>query len=346
MFTRFPSLDSSAYKLWLNADEEYPSDILHPPYELLIYAILALFKFRVAYPLWWAFNLCLLFLSAYVLWSRIPRLQRSYPYLLILVAIFFPVLVALVQGQNSVMLLAVLTICYASLEKDHDFRAGFVLAMGMFKFVLVIPMAFWLILERRWKSLAGFFSGCAVLFFIALWLVGMSGIAAYVRLVAGYGRKAPEEPGTEAIMPNIRGLFQTLGSGITPKMWLTILTLAASIALLVWVDSRLSRYNNLAMRFSVQVLLAVLISYHLYPHDAAVLVLPILILLDRALQDTADRTFKISVFTCVVCAFLVPFVAGLYVGMPVVGVASLVLLIVARNAALKAPLLSAAHARF
>jgi hypothetical protein len=345
LFAHIPSLDSNEYKVWLNDHEEYPPDVMHPPYEMVVYAGLALFKFRVAYLLWWACNLGLLFLSAFLLWPCIPRLQNSYPYLLILIATFFPVLVALVQGQNSLMLLAFLTLCYRCLAKDHHFRAGFTLAMGMFKFVIVIPIALWLILERRWKSLAGFLCGCVGLFFVALWLVGMSGITAYVRLVAGYGQKAPEKPGTEAIMPNLRGLFHAVGSGIAPETWLTILTLVASLALVVWVDSRLSRYNNLPLRFSVQVLLAILISYHLYPHDSAVLVLPIQLLLSRALQDGTERTFKITVLACAVCAYLVPFVAGLYVGMPVIGAASLALLIVARKATQEPQLLSAAHAR-
>jgi hypothetical protein len=345
LFTRFPSLNSDGYKLWLNAQEEYPSDAMHPPYEMIIYGVLALFKFRIAYPLWWACNLGCLFMSVFLLSSHIPRLNRSYPYLLILVATFFPLLVALVQGQNTVLLLALLTLSYCSLEKHHDFRAGFLLAMGMFKFVLVIPMAFWLILEKRWRSLAGFISGCVVLFFIALWLVGFGGIETYIRQVVGYGKKAPEEPGTEAIMPNLRGLFHAAGSGIAPEIWLTILTLVASIALLVWVDARLSRYKSLSFRFSIQVLLAVMISYHLYPHDGAVLVLPILMLLDCVAQDSTERVFKIVVLTCAICAYLVPLVAGLYIGMPVIGAAGLALLIAARNQALKTPVLSAAPAR-
>lgn len=345
LFTRFPSLNSQAHRIMRNDHEEYPSDDMHPPYEMIIYVALALFKYRVAYLLWWLCNLGLLFLSAAVLWSRIPKLQNSYPYLLILMATFFPVLVALVQGQNSVMLLALITLCYGCLEKGHDFRAGFALAMGMFKFVVVIPLVFWLILERRWKSLAGFLTGCVSLFFIAVWLVGMSGIVTYVRQIAGYGSKAPEQPGSEVIMPNLRGLFHAVGSRIAPENWLVILTLIASLALLVWVDSRLSQYRSLRLCFAVQVLLACMISYHLFPHDGSVFLIPILILVDHALQDSTERAFKIAVLICSAGAYLVPLIAGLYIGMYFIGAASLVLLILARNAALKTPILSPVHAR-
>ncbi len=344
LFTRFPSLNSEGYKLWQNAQEEYPSDTMHPPYERIIYVVLALFKFRIAFSLWWACNLGFLFMSVFLLWPHIPRLHGSLPYLLILVATFFPLLVALVQGQNSVLLLAFLTLSYCSLEKNHDFRAGFLLSMGMFKFVLVIPMAFWLILERRWRSLAGFISGCVVLFFIALWLVGFGGIESYIRQIAGYGKKAPEDLGRVAAMPNFRGLFHAIGSGIAPEIWLTVLTIVASIALVVWVGARLSRYRSLSLRFSIEVFVAIMISYHFYPHDEAVLVLPTLLLLDRAAQDSTARSFKIVVLTSAICAYLAPVVAGLYVGMPFIGAASLAMLIVARNQALKTPAPGAVHA--
>jgi len=345
LFMRFPSLDSDAHKLWLNDHEEYPSDTLHPPCEMVIYAALALFKFRIAYLTWWTCNLAFLFLTAYLLWPHVPKLHNGYPYLLILIATFFPVLVALVQGQNSLMLLLVLTLTFCLLESGQHFRAGFILGLGMFKFILVIPMAFWMIIDKRWKSLAGFCAGCVVLFFIALWLVGFGGIESYILLLAGFGKNTPEQHGTQSIMPNLRGLIYAFGDRIAPESVLTIVTLVASLALLVWIDTRLKRYTNTALLYSLQLLLAAMISYHFYPHDGAVLVLPFLILLGRALEPGAERSFKIAVLLCSGCAYLAPFVAGMYVGMPIIGLSSLALLVIARREALKLSIVSALPAR-
>jgi len=344
LIDRFPSMSSPEYSVQVDG-RDFEPDTMHPPYETLLYAVLALLKFRVAYVVWWACNLWFLYLSLFVLWPRCPELHAGSPYLLILIATFFPVLVAMVQGQNSIMLLAVLALCYAALDKGKDFRAGFALAMGMFKFVIVIPMAFWLILEKRWRSLGGFVCGCVWLFLISVWLVGRSGIVAYVRLLAGFGHKAPEEPGAEAIMPNMRGLFHALASGVVPEVWLTILTLACSLALVIWVDWRLKQYGALKLTFAVQVLLACIVSYHFFPHDGAVLVLPLLILVDLALQRATERPFRIAVLVCASCVYIMPFIGGLYIGMPVVGIASFLLLILARNAALKTTQMSAPQAR-
>lgn len=146
-------------------------------------------------------------------------------------------------------------------------------------------------------------------------------------------------------MPNMRGLFHALAAGIVPEISLTILTLICSLALLIWVDSRLKQYKGLKLTFAVQVLLACIISYHFFPHDGTVLVLPVLILADLALQDATERFFRFAVLLCAACIYLMPFIGGLYIGMPVIGIASLALLMFARNEALKTSLLSAPHVR-
>src|SRR6516164_1646798 len=139
MVNRFPALNGEEY-IVQTPSGPFPPDTMHPPYELAIYASLALMKFRVAYPVWWGCNLVLLFLTTFLLWRHVPGLQSRYPYLLILIATFFPVLVALAQGQNSVLLLFLLTLTFDLLARERHFGAGLVLSMGMFKFVLVIPI--------------------------------------------------------------------------------------------------------------------------------------------------------------------------------------------------------------
>lgn len=336
---RFPSLKSGEYSVETSAGE-LPADTMHPPYEMLIYAALALFKFRIAVPVWWACNLLLLTLTAFWLWPHIPNLRDKYPYLLIVIATFFPVLVAFVQGQNSILLLALLALCYDSLARRQDLRGGFVLALGMFKFVLVLPIALWLVLEKRWKSLAGFAAGCLALFIESVWLVGIEGVEAYVHFIGGFGKAAPERAGSESLMPNLRGLVYTVGAGMTTQKFLTILTLVVSIALLIWVDSGLRRRADLTPRFSLQILLAAAISYHFFPHDAAILVLPLVLLANQSLNEASGGKFRIAVLAGCACIYLIPFFVHLELGMQTIAIAYLALLVCERiqppDAAMKA----------
>jgi len=322
---RFPALNGEEFMVQTPSGPS-PADTMHPPYELPIYATLALMKFRVAYQLWWGCNLVLLFLATFLLWRHVPGLQSRYPYLLILVATFFPVLIALVQGQNSILLLFLLTLTFDLLGRHRHFWAGFVLSMGMFKFVLVIPILLWLVLEKRWKSIAGFVTGYASLLLVAAWLVGFRGLEAYVRLVAGYAKTAPEKAGTESIMPNLRGMVHAICAGFAPETLLVVITLILSLTLLIWVDLRRSKQTSLSMRLSMQVLLATLISYHLYPHDAAVLVLPWLLFLDYSSEEGSRRRFATTATVTSLVLYLVPFVAPLQIGMPIIGLASVILL--------------------
>lgn len=325
----FPSLKGPDFAATAS-DGLLPQDKLHPPYELAIYFCLALMKFRVAYPFWWGSNLVLLGFAAYLLWGYVPNLQDKYPYFLILIATFFPVFVALAQGQTSILLLVFLALCHDSLQKQREFRAGFLLAMGMFKFLVVVPVAVLLILEKRWKSLAGFATGCFALLLLSCALVGLDGVVSWVRLIAGYGKAAPEKAGTVSIMPNLRGLIEACGTLIAPSVILTVLTLVLSLCLFLWVDGRILQCRDSSLRFSLQVLLAVMISYHLYPHDASVLILPLAILLNHSLNKEVELKFRRAVVILVTIIYLTPLVAHLQVGMPLIGIASFVLLVMAQ----------------
>jgi hypothetical protein len=133
-------------------------------------------------------------------------------------------------------------------------------------------------------------------------------------------------------MPNLRGLVHSLAAGGAPERLLTAFTLIISVALLIWVNARFAKRKDLSIVFSIQVVLATLVSYHLYPHDAAVLVLPLFLLLNSALDKGIKTPFGISIVCIATCIYLAPFVAPLEVSMPIVCTACLVLLACVRYA--------------
>jgi hypothetical protein len=89
---------------------------------------------------------------------------------------------------------------------------------------------------------------------------------------------------------------------------------------------RLAKRADMNVRFSIQVLLASLVSFHFFPHDAAILVLPLALLVNEALRGRVRTPFGVSVVLCSICIYLTPFVTHLQVGMPIVCCALLVLL--------------------
>jgi hypothetical protein len=68
------------------------------------------------------------------------------------------------------------------------------------------------------------------------------------------------------------------------------------------------------------------VSYHLYPHDVAILILPMALLFDYSLREGVDRRFRTAVLIATGGVYLAPFVTPLQVSMPIIGLSSLVLL--------------------
>jgi len=294
---------------------------------MIIFAPLSYLKYKPAYLVWYICNLFLLLIVPFMLWTYIPNLHKWYPYLVIAIATFFPVFVAAIQGQDSILLLFLLTLCFTFLKDRKEFRAGMALAMGMFKFVLVIPIAFSLVVERRWRSLAGFATGCILLLLAATAIVGLSGIEAYFRLIAGFRKAPPERAGTESIMPNLRGFVHAVNGGLANESWLMAITLLASVAILILINMHLLKPGNVSLRFSAQVVLATLVSYHLYPHDASILILPLVLLLNHSVCHGSRTRLGIAIWVAAAAMYLCPFFTELSVSMPIFFCASTVLLV-------------------
>ena len=283
-------------------------DKLHPPFEMLIFGPLALLKYRTAYMVWYSCNLVMLFSVPFLLWDHIPHLHKCFAYLLVPFATFIPVFVAVLQGQDSILLLLFLTLCFIWLSNRHEFRAGVALAMGMFKFVLIVPIVIGLALERRWRTLAGFACGCLALLCAALALVGSASVLGYVRFMSGYGTTPIEIPGKESLMPNLRGFIYTVGAGVLPRAGLAIATLIASALIIVIIDrpllSQELHHAGLDLRFSMQVVLATIVSYHLFPHDFSILLLPLLLTLNRCVGSGFRSPFGSVLRNCRSCHLL------------------------------------------
>ena len=83
---------------------------------------------------------------------------------------YFPIFSALIQGQDSILLLFLYCIAWRALERGRDIDAGSWLALGLYKYHLVLPsvLTFW----RRMKLIAGFVSVAMLLGLISVAITG------------------------------------------------------------------------------------------------------------------------------------------------------------------------------
>ena len=139
---------------------DHPLPFNHPPFEALLFVILTYLPYLRAYFLWLLVNLLLVGASAFLMRPWLPTLGSSFSLLLILAPFaFFPIAYGLLQGQDSILLLVLYCLAYGAFRRSQDLRAGVFLGLGLFKFHLVLPFAFILLLRRRWQALGGILVG-------------------------------------------------------------------------------------------------------------------------------------------------------------------------------------------
>lgn len=279
----------------------------HPPFELLVYLPLARWPIERAYLLWSLLNVGLLLVTArilapYVLPQWDWRLPAAGAWL------FAPVLLNLIQGQDSVLLLLLLTLTFAALKRERPLLAGALLACGLFKFHLVLPIAAVALFAKRWRLLAGFAAVGILLALVSAAISGWGWFVAYAQfLVEMSGLPLagihPKE------MANLRGLIALL---LPASAW-TPLTAASSLLILgcaIWNSNR----AGTDLSFANAVMAATLVSYHLSPHDLSLLLLPMALLWRQSSTASLPEWLRWVQQITLISLFLPPLHVFLLVG--------------------------------
>jgi len=261
----------------------------HLPYEALFFVPFSYLSFKVAYFAMLAFNLVVLALFVWLIRRWTSTLDGIYPWLSsVMVMVFLPTAVALMQGQDSILLLLYLTAAFVALEGGREFLAGVLLSLGLFKFQIVLPIAFLFFLWKRWRFSAGFALTAVGLVASSFALIGREAATSYFRLLLsmsmGLSSAADQSRlGTPpAIMPNLRGLVFGLLNNRLPMTWIqiVILTLSAICIVTAYLGGSKARRGNSLL---IAILAGAAVSYHFHLHDMAILLLPILVWLDQCI---------------------------------------------------------------
>lgn len=282
---------------------------VHPPYEALLDAPFTLLNYRGAYFAFLVLNILLLGASFWLLRPRMSNLASVFPWLpLALFVTFLPVVDALMQGQDSVLLLAILAGVSVLMDRKRSVAAGCLLALGLFRFQIVLPIALLFLLWRRWRFCIGFTLSSAALFLLSVAMVGWSGVKAYSNLLLAYTHRVGSEADFSILirvppihMPNLRGLISALHHFHLPDAFLTVMTLAASLAML-YLAARTPAKGSLMIAIPA----ATLVSYHFLVHDMSVLLLPMVVAMDKFIRFEGTSDPRRWIFRSAALLFAVP----------------------------------------
>src|SRR5205085_4879885 len=200
----------------------------HPPFEALLFAPLTLFPYWTAYLLWSAFNIALTAVIIALLRKHFAEIRNlSWAFLLLAPAGFFPIVSSVIQGNDCVPLLLLSVLAVIALENGNDALAGAMLAAGLFRFQIALPLAM-VLAVRRWRLLLGFVPVAAALVAVSLAMIGFQGVIGYLRLVQELESRGAGAGIVAAGMPNLRGMVAALpGLGAGTIM---LVTAAGSVA--------------------------------------------------------------------------------------------------------------------
>jgi hypothetical protein len=278
-----------------------PLPYIRPPFEALLFLPFAYLTYPTACFVWMALKLILL-LTLPLLLPRPDDGDSAIPTPAVVTLIclgFFPVAFDLIQGQDSVLLLLIVVLGLRLLLRNADLACGAVLALGIFKFHLVIPLIAILVLRKKFRVALGFVAVSSVLFTISLEMVHWSGVLAYPRYLWGLNL----QPGLGMVvkpksMPNIRGLITVLlGNGPLPTgaHWF----LAGLVVFGIIVASRPWPGNNrrsIVVGFSFAIVVTLVTSYYANSYDLILLLVPILFLGKTFLQCSEIRGWPRRIF--------------------------------------------------
>jgi hypothetical protein len=214
-----------------------------PPFYTAILKPLSLLPYHTAYAL---FTFATLSSFVWFVW----RFSKDCPELPFFAALNLPALSALVDGQDTPLLVAFTGGTLLLIRRGRDLGAGLLLSLCAIKFHLFLFIPLLLMVKRRWRILGGAALGTASLTLLALPIAGPGSLKAYL----GTLRSNVANP-YAAIMPNLHGLLTVLQAGPWIEAVLSILVIGAFLGIAL-------RTDNFELLFGTAIAFGLQVSFH------------------------------------------------------------------------------------
>ena len=247
---------------------------VRPPFYALLLAPLAWVPFGSAFWAWLAVQAAAL--AGTWAWA----FRRWGADALIFGSMYLPTALGIAHGQDCVFLLWIVLGTYALARREKHFLSGLILGAGLIKFHLFLLWPLALLVQRRWKMLAGACVSVVVEVLISLMLAGPGGLTKYVALLRMSDLRHLS-PSPE-LMIDVRSLALNLG---IDSLAVTGLLIAAAVILTFAACWRAPLWRVVAAATAGSLLVAP----HVYGYDAGLLLVGLWLAMFESGKQSGSR---------------------------------------------------------
>ena len=268
----------------------------HAPFEALMFRPFAYLPFKTALVAWQVTSIVLISVAFVLIWRSGAALPRSsLPLALVLALSFQPIAVALIfNGQVSALVFFWLALALWLDRRDRQYGAGAALALCLAKPTLLILLLPMLAVGRRWRTIAGFLTGAAMLAGVSWLLVGGQGNVEYVLTLLRFGRvtTASDEVFSPPSLYVDLNSFTRMLTGWPGTV--SLIVVAATGALLaplfvgLWRRAPQRWTTAWALTWASTITWTTLLNIYVPRYDTAIIVLGALLMVDALLARDAD----------------------------------------------------------
>lgn len=227
-----------------------------PPFYAALLKPLTLLPYRAAFAVFAFLNL------GAALWF-VWKFRGLAPELPLFASFSLPLMAAILNGQDSALVLAFCGLAFLFASAGRDFLAGLILSLCAIKFHLFLPLPLVVLAYRRFAILWGATAGGLALMGLSFAVEGFGWPSEYARLLLS-SRLNP----CIDCMPNVKGLANG-------NVWVEIAASVFVTAILGWILLKKIRFE---LSFALAIVAGLLLSQHAYIQDAALLLLSFAIL--------------------------------------------------------------------
>lgn len=259
----------------------------HPPFLVPLYALIFPADYPAAFVIWQGVQLALLvgiFIVLARMWIAGNQPTKSAFSLALPAIVFYPTLVSVWKGQDTVILLGAVAVWALGLLRKDDRLAGLALAVATIRPQVALGLALAMLFTRK-KVFTWFVAGSLVLGLYSLLLVGVEGVLDYLQIIR-YSTSGELFIINQQDMFNLLGLLIRLLPGVDPGQlslmsWLLFLGAILIAGTLWW---KWGDQDSGSAPISLSILLVAFASPHLHYHDLSILIVALLLLVGAAVQ--------------------------------------------------------------